>query len=88
MKKLLAVVLAAVLALSLGVISFAADPDLTVKLYLKDDGTVLPVSDYVIDGAKNNTNEIEPDSDIFFKLPSGLVKITAEDGTEYTFDYR
>ena len=86
MKKLLAVVLAAVLALSLGVISFAADPDLTVKLYLKDDGTVLPVSDYVIDGAKNNTNEIEPDSDIFFKLPSGLVKITAEDGTEYTFD--
>ena len=64
MKKLLAVVLAAVMALSLGVVAFAASADFEIPLSATE----------ILEGNKN-TNEMNPDDDIFFKL-AGVVKVT------------
>ena len=55
MKKLLAVVLAAVMALSLGVVAFAAEYDATYTYDVKD-------------GSKTATNEIYPDDSVYLKL--------------------
>ena len=64
MKKLLAVVLAAAMALSLGVVAFAASADFEIPLSAAQ----------IIEGSKN-TNEMNPDDDVFFKL-AGMVKVT------------
>lgn len=55
MKKLLAVVLAAVMALSLGVVAFAAEYDATYTYDVKD-------------GSKTAKNEIYPDDSVYLKL--------------------
>ena len=61
MKKLLAVVLAAVMALSLGVVAFAADDE--VVIYLNEA--------FLVDGAKvAGSNEVEPDNTLYFALPT------------------
>ena len=61
MKKLLAVVLAAVLALSLGVVSFAADADAVFTL--TTDGAVAGI---------RGENEMDPDDDVFFAFPEDI----------------
>ncbi len=87
MKKLLAVVLAAVLALSLGIVSLAADnPYIDLSKSADDPDVTLDVAEYVKDGAKNGTNEMNPDDDLYFILPATVtVTATDSDGTEHTF---
>ena len=77
MKKLLAVVLAAVMALSLGVVAFAADADAQIEL-----GT-----GRIIEGNKSAAdNEMYPDDDVFFQIPDVpvTVTVTGAGGAEYT----
>ena len=86
MKKLLAVVLAAVLALSLGIVSLAADnPYIDLSKSADDPDVTLDVAEYVKDGAKNGTNEMNPDDDLYFILPATVtVTATDSDDTEHT----
>ena len=69
MKKLLAVVLAAAMALSLGVVAFAekAAPEYTPnEIYVTMDKALF-------DGAKETAdNEVEPDSDLYFYIPNAI----------------
>ena len=69
MKKLLAVVMAAAIVLSLGVVAFAekADPLYTPKeIYVTMEKAIF-------DGAKaGSDNEVEPDSDLYFYIPNAI----------------
>ena len=79
MKKLLAVVLAAAIVLSLGVVSFAASndakPKATVTTYIKatdtETTTTVPiVADY--DTANEVTDLVKPGSTVYVKVSNGL----------------
>ena len=79
MKKLLAVVLAAAIVLSLGVVSFAASndakPKATVTTYIKatdtETTTTVPIiADY--DTANEVTDLVKPGSTVYVKVSNGL----------------
>ena len=77
MKKLLAVVLAAVMALSLGVVAFAATADQEVAL-----GT-----GRIVEGSKTSAaNEMYPDDDVFFSIPDVDVTVTVTGAGGATYD--